>query len=100
MKKIKNDPSSLPKDLFKAFSTIYAKSITFEELREEYVQFSKLFFEFNNALHKNINYNHKNTAEAEENDSACENDSFVENEESDTEEHNKKINLGSLLNIL
>lgn len=35
--KIKNDPSSLPKDIFKVFCTIYNKHKQFEDLRNEYI---------------------------------------------------------------
>lgn len=102
LKKTKCNPLSLPKDSFKVFSNIYNKSIKFEELREEYIQFSKLYSQFDDSMNTSFNYIHQNTVEGiESNDvSAQESDSSDEDIQINIKERNKKlINLGSLLHI-
>lgn len=97
--KIKKDPSLLPKDVFKVFCTIYNKHIPFEVLRSEYIQFSKLFFQFDVAIHSNLNFLHKDI-ETEKDDSAQDNESSNDEEQSQFGEENKIVNnLGSILNI-
>lgn len=97
--KIKKDPLSLPKDVFKVFCTIYNKHIQFEVLRNEYIQFSKLFFQFDVAMHSNLNFLHKDI-ETEKDDSAQDNESSNDEEQRQFDDENKKVNnLGSILNI-
>lgn len=79
--KIKKDPSLLPKDVFKVFCTIYNRDIQFEVLRSEYIQFSKLFFQFDAAMHSNLNCLHKDI-ETEKDDSAQDNESSNDEEQS------------------
>lgn len=97
--KIKKDPSLLPKDVFKVFCTIYNKHIQFEVLRSEYIQFSKLFFQFDVAMYSNLNFLHKDI-ETEQDDSAQDNESSNDEEQSQFGDENKIVNnLGSILNI-
>ncbi|KAL4098047.1 hypothetical protein QTP88_022719 [Uroleucon formosanum] len=100
LQKIKNDPSSLPKDVFKVFCSIYNKhNIQFEVLRNEYTQFSKLFFQFDVAMNSNSGFLHKNI-EIENDDSAQDNESSNDEEESQFGDKNKVVNnLASILNI-
>lgn len=99
LQKTKINPSSLPKDVFKAFSDIYNKIIKNDKLQDEYIQFSKLYFQFEDAMSANFKFIHKIHVEDDKNDSAQETEISDEELQSVDSEIEKSKNVGSLVKI-
>lgn len=95
IKQTKINALSLPKDAFNTFCDIYKSFINCSDLRKEFIQFSRSFFEFEEAVGFHQTFIHKEKLTSET-------DSEVENEEFSDEEKNQvgnRQNLGTLLHI-
>lgn len=99
LQKTKTNPSSLPKDVFNAFSDVYNKIIKSEELRDEYIQFSKLYFQFEDAMSANFKFIHKIHVENDTDDSTQETEISDEELQILDNEIEKSKNVGSLLKV-
>jgi len=102
LKQTKKDPTMLPKDAFKTFCNLYHRFVNYEDLRTEYIQYSRSFFEFEDAIGFQQTYIH---GEKYTNNNDSEHES-EENSDSDRDEDegaiyvHKHNNLGTLLHML
>ncbi|KAF0706082.1 zinc finger MYM-type protein 1-like [Aphis craccivora] len=103
LKQTKKDPTTLPKDAFKTFCNLYHNFVNYEDLRTECIQYSRSFFEFDDAIGFQKTYIHgeKYTSNNDsEHESEENSDSYRNEDEGKNMYVHKHKNLGTLLNML
>lgn len=99
LRKTNSDPNTLPNDAFNKFCDLYNKFINHTDLKKEYIQFSKLFLQFESAM-MGSQYIHPSsrTNDVEESSSDFENSDEGEEDTAGLKK-NSSQNLGTLLHV-